>query len=40
MSIERKPVYTAQDLAGWDPQRQLGAQGDYPFTRGVNPSMY
>jgi methylmalonyl-CoA mutase N-terminal domain/subunit len=40
MSIERKPVYTAQDLAGWDPQRQLGTPGEYPFTRGVHPTMY
>ena len=40
MSIERKPVYTAQDLAGWDPAAQLGAPGAYPFTRGIHPTMY
>jgi methylmalonyl-CoA mutase N-terminal domain/subunit len=40
MTIERKPVYEAGDLAGWDPQRQLGAPGAYPFTRGIHPSMY
>ncbi|HSD32833.1 MAG TPA: methylmalonyl-CoA mutase family protein, partial [Gemmatimonadales bacterium] len=40
MSIERKPVYGAQDLAGWDPAAQLGTPGAYPFTRGIHPSMY
>jgi methylmalonyl-CoA mutase, N-terminal domain len=33
-------VYTAEDLAGWDPDRELGAPGEYPFTRGVYPTMY
>jgi methylmalonyl-CoA mutase N-terminal domain/subunit len=28
------------DLSDWDPQRDLGAPGEYPFTRGVYPSMY
>ncbi len=28
------------DLAGWDPEAQLGAPGDYPFTRGPYPTMY
>ncbi|MGE5743599.1 MAG: methylmalonyl-CoA mutase family protein, partial [Gemmatimonadota bacterium] len=40
MSIERKPVYGAQDLAGWDPAAQLGTPGAYPFTRGIHPTMY
>ncbi len=35
-----KPVYDAGDLAGFDPAVQLGAPGEYPFTRGVYPSMY
>ncbi|MFE1770552.1 methylmalonyl-CoA mutase [Streptomyces sp. NPDC059008] len=35
-----EPVYGPQALAGWDPGRRLGAPGDYPFTRGVYPSMY
>lgn len=33
-------VYTAANLKGWDPQAQLGEPGEYPFTRGVYPSMY
>ena len=40
--IELRPVYTADDLAGdgFDPQRDLGEPGEYPFTRGVYPWMY
>src|SRR6202162_5093671 len=28
------------DLAGWDPDRVLGQQGECPFTRGIQPAMY
>ena len=35
-----EPVYTAEDLADWDPAVRLGMPGEYPFTRGVYPSMY
>jgi methylmalonyl-CoA mutase N-terminal domain/subunit len=38
--IEIKPVYTADDLAGWDPAAQLGLPGEAPYTRGIYPSMY
>ncbi len=34
------PVYGPEALDGWDPERQLGRPGDYPYTRGVYPSMY
>ncbi|RPI24438.1 MAG: methylmalonyl-CoA mutase, partial [Actinobacteria bacterium] len=40
MSDERRTLYTAEDLAQWDPQRQLGAPGEYPYTRGPHASMY
>jgi methylmalonyl-CoA mutase N-terminal domain/subunit len=33
-------VYRPQDLEGFDPDAQLGAPGEFPFTRGVYPSMY
>lgn len=33
-------VYTAESLAGFDPEQQLGQPGKYPFTRGVYPTMY
>src|SRR5437763_3121521 len=35
-----EPVYDAATLEGWDPAARLGAPGEYPFTRGVYPSMY
>ncbi len=35
-----QPVYSADDLAGFDPEQSLGAPGSYPYTRGVYPSMY
>src|SRR4249920_388291 len=38
--IELRPVYTAEDLEGWDPAGRLGDPGAYPFTRGPYPSMY
>ena len=38
--IELKAVYRASDLAGFDPERDLGEPGAYPFTRGVYPTMY
>ena len=38
--IEIKPVYTAADLEGWDPDAKLGEPGKVPFTRGIYPSMY
>jgi methylmalonyl-CoA mutase, N-terminal domain len=33
------PLYTAEDLPA-DPDAAIGLPGDYPFTRGVYPSMY
>ncbi|HVH08942.1 MAG TPA: methylmalonyl-CoA mutase family protein [Gemmatimonadales bacterium] len=36
----RKAVYTAEDLAGFEAERRLGAPGAYPFTRGIHPTMY
>jgi len=37
---EVKPLYTEDDRADADPQTQIGYPGEYPFTRGVYPSMY
>jgi methylmalonyl-CoA mutase, N-terminal domain len=34
------PLYTPEDLEGFDYQESLGYPGEYPFTRGVQPSMY
>ncbi len=38
--IEIKPLYTADDLADWNPDDKLGRPGEPPYTRGVYPSMY
>ena len=35
-----EPVYGPAVLEGWDPASQLGLPGEYPFTRGVYPTMY
>src|SRR5436309_5458733 len=34
------PTYAAADLDGFDADERLGAPGEFPFTRGVYPSMY
>jgi len=38
--IEIKPVYTREDAAGLEPDRDLARPGEFPFTRGVHPTMY
>ncbi|MGZ5336941.1 MAG: acyl-CoA mutase large subunit family protein, partial [Solirubrobacterales bacterium] len=35
-----KPLYTEEDRAETDPERDLGYPGEHPYTRGVYPSMY
>jgi methylmalonyl-CoA mutase N-terminal domain/subunit len=35
-----EPLYTDEDLASGDAERDLGFPGEYPYTRGVYPSMY
>jgi len=35
-----EPVYTSASLQDWDPAVALGEPGQYPYTRGVYPSMY
>jgi methylmalonyl-CoA mutase N-terminal domain/subunit len=34
------PLYTPGDLAGWDYDRDVGYPGEFPFTRGVQATMY
>src|SRR5664279_5544399 len=34
------PLYTPADLEGWDYDHQLGFPGQFPYTRGVQASMY
>ena len=38
--IEVPDVATADDIQGFDASEQLGYPGEFPFTRGVQPTMY
>jgi methylmalonyl-CoA mutase N-terminal domain/subunit len=38
--IEIADLYTPADIAGLDEGRDLGRPGEFPFTRGVQPTMY
>ena len=38
--IEVKPLYTPADMEYWNYQQQLGYPGQFPYTRGVQASMY
>jgi len=38
--LEIRDLYTAADVAGLDEDRDLGRPGEFPFTRGVQPTMY
>jgi methylmalonyl-CoA mutase N-terminal domain/subunit len=33
-------LYTEENLAGWNPDDALGYPGEYPFARGIYPTMY
>jgi methylmalonyl-CoA mutase N-terminal domain/subunit len=35
-----RPFYAPEDLREWDPQSELGEPGEFPFTRGIQPTMY
>ena len=39
-SIDAHPLYTPASLDGWDYDRDAGYPGEFPFTRGVQPTMY
>ena len=39
-SEEVPPMVTQYEMKDWDPETQLGMPGQFPFTRGVHPSMY
>jgi methylmalonyl-CoA mutase, N-terminal domain len=38
--LPMEAVITPEDLGGWEPERDLGYPGEFPFTRGVYPTMY
>ncbi|MGH7166354.1 MAG: acyl-CoA mutase large subunit family protein [Nitrospiraceae bacterium] len=33
-------LYTKDDLKDWEPDRNLGRPGEFPYTRGIYPTMY
>ena len=35
-----EPLYTRQSLGAWDPDVTLGYPGEFPYTRGIYPTMY
>ena len=38
--LEIRDLYTPADIGGLDEDRDLGRPGEFPFTRGVQPTMY
>jgi methylmalonyl-CoA mutase, N-terminal domain len=38
--IPLKPCYSSPDLQDFDPERDLGLPGEFPFARGIQPKMY
>ena len=38
--VEIQDLYAPSDVAGLDEERDLGRPGEYPYTRGVQPTMY
>src|SRR5438067_138430 len=39
-SPEVRPLYTPAELDDWDNEQSVGYPGDFPYTRGVQPTMY
>jgi methylmalonyl-CoA mutase N-terminal domain/subunit len=38
--IPVRPLYTPVDLKGWNQEAEIGYPGEYPYTRGVQATMY
>src|SRR4051812_10066279 len=38
--IPVRPLYTPADMEGWDQAQDVGYPGEFPFTRGVQATMY
>jgi len=39
-SFSLDPLFTPRDVEGFDPERDLGYPGAYPFVRGIQPTQY
>ncbi len=35
-----EPLYGPEQLEGFDPGKELGRPGEFPYTRGIHPGMY
>lgn len=40
VGLKHNALYTPVDIEGFDYERDLGIPGEYPYTRGVQPTMY
>lgn len=40
VNLAHNRLYTPLDIEGFDYEQDLGIPGEYPFTRGVQPTMY
>lgn len=38
--IEVKPLYSREDVENFDPSRNIGEAGEFPYTRGIHKAMY
>src|SRR5262245_48966421 len=38
--VPLKRLYTRENLARWEPEDALGFPGEFPYTRGIYPTMY
>ena len=38
--VPLKPLYGPEDVAALDLTRDLGVPGEFPYTRGIHPTMY
>jgi methylmalonyl-CoA mutase N-terminal domain/subunit len=38
--IDVRPLYTPAEMQGWDYDQDVGYPGEFPYTRGVQPTMY
>ncbi len=38
--IPLQPVYSPEDFQDWSPEDALGYPGEFPYTRGIHPTMY
>src|SRR5712672_3772562 len=38
--IPLETVYSGRDLTDWHPDVSLGSPGEFPYTRGIHPTMY